>query len=157
WTGLPGSRPVSETYHNAHRAITAALMENERGEQLRESGHPHDAYVHFQRALAALESLSGPNDRQRSVVLNNLGLTAVEKNDLAEAKRWLIQSLEAEARRRRPDRLGLAITYDNLGKVEVGLARRSGPFDLGKGYVNMTASAHLNEAEAHFAEAEKRF
>ncbi|MFC3736628.1 CHAT domain-containing protein [Paractinoplanes deccanensis] len=121
------------------------------------AGRPHDAERHLRDALAILDGASGVWHRERSAVLNNLSLVAMDRGDPALAKQWLLRSLEAERSRRRPGRRALAITYDNLGFAELDLARRAGPYDLGGGYVNTVASAHLRDAEQHFTEAGKRF
>ncbi|AEV83782.1 hypothetical protein ACWT_2659 [Actinoplanes sp. SE50] len=123
----------------------SAAAENERGEVLRRAGRPAEATEHFSRALAALLTSSDPDPATHAAILDNLALVAHERGDLAEAKRHLVRSLQVGPLVGDP--VGRAITYDNLGVVEVELAR------AGHG----RREAHLGEAERHFAAAERLF
>ncbi|GIF15512.1 tetratricopeptide repeat protein [Actinoplanes teichomyceticus] len=136
---------MAEIYRSAHAAVTIAAAENERGELLRRSGRPAEAAEHFARALHTLAAAPEPDPGTHSAILNNLALTAHERGELALAKRYLVRSLEVGPLVGDP--VGRAITYDNLGVVEVELARQAG----------RAAPAHLAEAETRFAAAERLF
>ncbi|GAA4603038.1 tetratricopeptide (TPR) repeat protein [Actinoplanes octamycinicus] len=140
-----GGAPGAEVYRSAHAAVSRAAAENERGELLRRAGRPAEAAECFARALAMLDGVIDADPGTHSAILNNLALSAHERGELALAKRYLVRSLEVGPLVGDP--VGRAITYDNLGVVEVELARVTGG----------PPQPHLNEAEAHFAAAERLF
>ncbi|WIM99190.1 tetratricopeptide repeat protein [Actinoplanes oblitus] len=114
----------AEVYRSAHAAAAGAAAENERGELLRRAGRPAEAAECFGRALAALDGVADPDPGTHSAILNNLALSAHERGELPLARRYLVRSLEVGPLVGDP--VGRAITYDNLGVVEVELARLAG-------------------------------
>ncbi|GAA2705395.1 tetratricopeptide repeat protein [Actinoplanes palleronii] len=112
---------MAEVYRSAHAGASIAVSENDRGEMLRRAGRPGAAEEHFARALEALGTVTEPDPGTHSAILNNLALTAHEQGDLARAKRCLVRSLEVGPLVGDP--IGRAITFDNLGVIEVELAR----------------------------------
>jgi tetratricopeptide (TPR) repeat protein len=133
-----------------------AKLLNEMGEVLRETGRLNDAEAAFERALVAVEGVSVSSDAARAAILNNLGLVYYEKGDLLQARRILIESLKID------ERLGtaplkLAVTFDNLGAIEAGLAKAAGPLFISDEYVNQVVDEHLQQAEMYFDKAGELF
>lgn len=112
---------MAEIYRSVNAAGSVAALENERGEVLRRAGRPGEAAGHFERALTVLGAVEEPDPGTHSAILNNLALTAYQQGDLARARRCLVRSLQVGPLIGDP--VGRAITYDNLGVVEVELAR----------------------------------
>ncbi|WP_436519753.1 tetratricopeptide repeat protein [Actinoplanes sp. HUAS TT8] len=161
---------MAEVYRSVNAAGSVAAAENERGEMLRRAGRPGEAAGHFERALAALGLVGEPDPGTYSAILNNLALTAYQQGDLLRARRCLVRSLEVGPLVGDP--VGRAITYDNLGVVEVELARAASghgepPADgarargaesaRARGTGRTRAEVHLGEAEGCFAAAERLF
>ncbi|HYV85469.1 MAG TPA: tetratricopeptide repeat protein [Patescibacteria group bacterium] len=92
-----------------HADATYAL-----GRVLFKSGHPTDAIVAFNRALALDGDLG--NDQGRAAALNGLGNASQGLNQLDDAERYFNQSLEI--RRRIGDQRGVAVCLHNLSLVE---------------------------------------
>ncbi|GIF03764.1 tetratricopeptide repeat protein [Actinoplanes siamensis] len=122
---------MAEIYRSANAAGTIAAAENERGEMLRRAGRPGEAAAHFERALETLAGVKEPDPGTHSAILNNLALTAYAQGDFARARRCLVRSLAVGPLVGDP--VGRAITYDNLGVVEVELSRRAAPGGGDKG------------------------
>ncbi|GAA2880227.1 hypothetical protein Acy02nite_27100 [Actinoplanes cyaneus] len=170
---------MAEVYRSVNAAGSVAAAENERGEMLRRAGRPGEAAGHFERALEALGAVREPDPGTHSAILNNLALTAYQQGDLPRARRCLVRSLEVGPLIGDP--VGRAITFDNLGVVEVELAREAGrdqsePNPVprrGQSEPNRVpardrdgaaagerparAGVHLSEAERCFAAAERLF
>ncbi len=161
---------MAEIYRSVNAAGSVAAAENERGEMLRRAGRPGEAAGHFERALESLGAVTEPDPGTHSAILNNLALTAYQQGDLGRARRCLVRSLQVGPLVGDP--VGRAITYDNLGVVEVELARQSGASEVElarrsrAGEVELArragagaarAAVHLSEAEGCFAAAERLF
>jgi tetratricopeptide (TPR) repeat protein len=132
-----------------------AVLWNALGEMLRDLGDLTDAEPAYTAALELLDATPGQHREQRSTVLNNLGLLEHAKGDLDAAKTYLLRSLDEAGDLGSPS--SRATTIDNLGGLEVALARRAGPYWLNDDYVNEGVGRHLREAERHFGEAQRLY
>ncbi|MFI1990346.1 tetratricopeptide repeat protein [Actinoplanes sp. NPDC020271] len=156
---------MAEVYRSVNAAGSVAAAANERGEMLRRAGRPGEAAGHFERALEALGAVREPDPGTHSAILNNLALTAYQQGDLPRARRCLVRSLAVGPLVGDP--AGRAITFDNLGVVEVELAReatrrpapgeRIGSDGTADEDRAGRAAVHLAEAERCFAAAERLF
>jgi hypothetical protein len=107
--------------------------------------------------LASLDAIgehAEEAEELRSAVLNNLGLVRLKSGDHRGARDCLVESLKLA------DRAGMwaadvAITVDNLGRAEFGLARDAGPYWISGEYVNQPTAEHLRKAEQYFARAQE--
>lgn len=155
-TGLPGraivlldqARQRGENGDPLPAATFATLL----GDLLRESGELDRAEAVLTEALTSLEGRSETPVGLSSALLNNRGLVRQARGDLTGARQDLIASLEVAGDE--ADAVDIAITLDNLGLIEAGLARRAGPLWMEDGrFVNAVTDEHLNRAEDYFARA----
>lgn len=138
---------------------SVVLLQNHLGELLRQVGELDRAESAFATAMAALPAVEGASEEalhMRGTVLNNLGLLNEHRGDLAQARHFLVESLRIDDRVG-DDPLSTAVTLDNLGMVEAGLAAAAGPLWLNGEYVNETVDRHLREAEEHLGRAAALF
>jgi tetratricopeptide (TPR) repeat protein len=130
-----------------------AVLQNSRGELLRELGHLGEAEA-AHASLDAIGEHMEEAEELRSAVLNNLGLVRLRKGDHRGARECLVESLEL-ADRARMSSTDVAITVDNLGRAELGLARDAGPYWISEEYINEPTAEHLRNAEEYFARAQE--
>jgi hypothetical protein len=130
-----------------------AAFRNENGERFQASGEWHRAETEYQAALAALDDAGIGDHLLRSVVHSNYGLLEWSRGDFKRARDHLLESLHIAVRVRAVP-LDIALTRDNLGGIEVELARQAGLL-RGTGYVNAVAEQHLSQAEEYYSHARK--
>ncbi|MEZ5088243.1 MAG: tetratricopeptide repeat protein [Micropruina sp.] len=133
------------------RAAVATLH----GDLLRQHGELDAAEVALLDALAEVGAVSGVDPALVSTLLNNLGLVRQERGDLTQALADLIASLEVDGLEQ--DAGSLAVTLDNLGRLETELARRAGPLWIDADLVNGVTDEHLRRAEEYFVRATELF
>jgi CHAT domain len=131
-----------------------AVLQNSRGDLLRQVGHLAEAEAALIASLDAIGEHAEEAQELRSAVLNNLGLVRLRNGDHRGASECLVESLDLA------DRVGMspaevAITVDNLGRAELGLARDAGPYWISEEYINQPTAEHLRNAEEYFARSQE--
>jgi CHAT domain len=140
--------------HGRNGVSPFAVLQNSRGDLLRELGHLAEAEAALIASLDAIGEHAEEAQELRSAVLNNLGLVRLRNGDHRGARDCLVESLDLA------DRAGMlpadvAITVDNLGRAELGLARDAGSYWISEKYVNQPTAEHLRNAEQYFARAQE--
>jgi tetratricopeptide (TPR) repeat protein/predicted Ser/Thr protein kinase len=94
-----------------------AMLERALGAVAAYQNRVDQAIVHFERALAAIERLRGPDDPAVAAALDNLGMALLAHHDLERADAAHRRALAIRERALGPDHPTVAETLQNLGNV----------------------------------------
>ena len=151
---LAAARTAVENIAGADLPLHLAHIDNTNGNQLRMVGDLDLAEERLQLALREFDTRPDGPPALHSAILNNLGLVLWKKGNLKAAGEYLKQVVQIDLAN---DSSGVAITYDNLGQLELELAHESGELDLGSGYINPVVDEHLHNAAKYLRFARTEF